>query len=126
MKLTKTCSTPTVDATLYRQLVDILFYFNHSQPDISFFVSVVSWFMQDLWKSHLKVAKNIFHYIKGTYQLGIKYCSIMNWLVGYNDSNWVRCGDENKYTSIYVFHLGSRPIVWSCKKKNLASLSITK
>jgi hypothetical protein len=42
VKLTKTCQTPKVDATLYRQLVDSLIYLTHSRPDISFVVSVVS------------------------------------------------------------------------------------
>jgi hypothetical protein len=32
-------------ATLYRQLVENLIYLTHSQPDISFVISVVYWFM---------------------------------------------------------------------------------
>jgi hypothetical protein len=31
--------------------------------------------MQDLQEIHWKVIKGIFHYFKGTYQLGIKYCN---------------------------------------------------
>jgi hypothetical protein len=45
VKLTKTCQTLVVDATLYRPLVDNLIYLTHSRLDISFVVSVVSWFM---------------------------------------------------------------------------------
>jgi hypothetical protein len=57
VKLTKTCQTPTVDATLYRQLVDSLIYLTHSRPDISFVVSVVSRFMQDPKEIHWKEVK---------------------------------------------------------------------
>jgi hypothetical protein len=45
VNLTNTCQTIIVDATLYRQLVDNIVYLTHSQPNISFVVSVVSWFM---------------------------------------------------------------------------------
>jgi hypothetical protein len=57
VKLTKTCQTPTVDATLYQQLVDNLIYLTHSRPNISFVVSVVSWFMQDPKEIHWKEVK---------------------------------------------------------------------
>jgi hypothetical protein len=42
VKLTKTCQTPIVNATLYQQLVNSLIYLTHSRPNISFVVSVVS------------------------------------------------------------------------------------
>jgi hypothetical protein len=47
VNLTKTCQTPTINATLYRQLVESRIYLTHSRPEISFIVDVVSWFMQD-------------------------------------------------------------------------------
>jgi hypothetical protein len=100
VKLTKECDSLKVDATLYRQLVGSLIYLTHNQPDISFVVSVVSRFMQDPKESHLKATKRIVHYIKGTYQLGIKYCSKnMNQLVGYTNLDWVGDGDDKKSTS---------------------------
>jgi hypothetical protein len=52
VNLTKTCKTPTIDATLYRQLIDNLICLTHSRPDISFVVSVVSQFMQDPKEIH--------------------------------------------------------------------------
>ena len=45
VKLTIECNTSLVDATLYRQLVGSLIYLTHSQPDLSFGVNLVSWFM---------------------------------------------------------------------------------
>ena len=45
VKLTVECTTPLVDATLYRQLVGSLIYLTHSQPDLSFSISLVSRFI---------------------------------------------------------------------------------
>ena len=42
VKLTATCSSPEVDATLYRQLVGSLLYLTHTRPDISFVVGIVA------------------------------------------------------------------------------------
>ena len=61
VKLTKEYHSSEVDTTIYQQLVGSLIYLNHSRPDISFVVSVVSQFMQDPWESHQKVVKRIVH-----------------------------------------------------------------
>jgi hypothetical protein len=42
VKLSTTCITPEVDATLHHQLVGILLYLNHTHPNISFVVGLVS------------------------------------------------------------------------------------
>ena len=47
VKLTKVCSSPEVNAALYRQLIDIFIYLTHNCPNLSFAISVVSRFMQD-------------------------------------------------------------------------------
>lgn len=75
MKLSKECDSLRIDATLYTQLVHSQIDLTHSHPSISFLVSVASTLMQNPKESHLKVAKRIICYIKGTFQVGIKYCS---------------------------------------------------
>jgi hypothetical protein len=57
VKLSTKCSTPLVDATLYRQLVGSLLYLTHSRPDISYAVGLVSRFMQEPHELHWKDAK---------------------------------------------------------------------
>jgi hypothetical protein len=42
IKLTTTCTSPEVDATLYRQLVGSLLYLTHTYPNISFVVGLVA------------------------------------------------------------------------------------
>jgi hypothetical protein len=47
-------------------------------------------------------------------------------LVGFTDSDWAGDNDDQKSTSGYVFHFSTGPLVWSCKKQKVVSLSTTK
>jgi hypothetical protein len=90
VKLTATCTSPEVDATLYRQLVGSLLYLTHTCPDISFVVGLVAWYMQMPHEIHWKVAKSILFYVRGTVQFEIHYSSGGTpLLVGFTDSDWV-------------------------------------
>ena len=51
-KLSVTCTTPEVDATLYRQLVGKLLYLTHTYPDLSFVVGLVARFMHQPHEIH--------------------------------------------------------------------------
>jgi hypothetical protein len=57
VNLTKTCQTPKVDGTCYRQMIDSIIYITHSRHEIFFTISVVSQFMQDPRESHWKSIK---------------------------------------------------------------------
>ena len=54
-----TCTSPKVDATLYRQLVGSLLYLTHSRPYLSFSVGHVAHYIQTPHESHWKAAKRI-------------------------------------------------------------------
>eukprot|EP00253_Pinus_taeda_P025978 PITA_25978 len=59
-KLSVTCTSPEVDATLYRQLVGKFLYLTHSRPDLSFAIGLIARFMQNPHESHWKGAKEYF------------------------------------------------------------------
>ncbi len=63
VKLSVNCTSPEVDATLYRQLVRKLLYLTHTRPDLSFVVGLVARFMQTPRESHWKAAKRILRYV---------------------------------------------------------------
>ena len=95
VKLSATCTSPEVDATLYCHLVGSLLYLNHSRPDLSFAVGHVSRYMKTPHESHRKETKRILRYIRGTIQSGTHY-SIGGkpLLVGFTDSDWVDDHDD--------------------------------
>eukprot|EP00253_Pinus_taeda_P030966 PITA_30966 len=124
VKLSVSCTSPEVDATLYRQLVGKLLYLTHTRPDISFAVGLVACFLQNPRESHWKAAKRILRYVRGTIQFGIHYSAKATpLLVGFTDSDWACDPDDRKSTAGYVFTLGSGPITWACKKQAAISLS---
>ena len=111
VKLSLTCTSPKVDATLYHQLVGNLLYLTHSRPDISFTVGLVARYMQHPHESHWKVAKRILQYIRRIVQFGINYSTVATpLLVGFTNSDWAGDPDERKSTAGYVFTLASGPI----------------
>eukprot|EP00253_Pinus_taeda_P002291 PITA_02291 len=123
-KLSVTCTSPEVDATLDHQLVGKLLYLTHTRPDLSFAVGLIARFMQNPHESHWKAAKRILRYVRGTVQFGIHYSAEASpLLVGFTDSDWAVDLDDRKSTAGYVFTLGLGPITWACKKQSAISLS---
>eukprot|EP00253_Pinus_taeda_P006160 PITA_06160 len=64
-KISLTCTSPEIDATLYHQLVGKLLYLTHTHPDLSFVVGLVSRFMQNPHEIHWKEDKRILRYVRG-------------------------------------------------------------
>eukprot|EP00253_Pinus_taeda_P011789 PITA_11789 len=65
VKLSVTCTSPKVDATLYRQLVGKFLYLTHTRPDLSFAVGLIAGFMQNPREIHWKAAKRLLRYVRG-------------------------------------------------------------
>eukprot|EP00253_Pinus_taeda_P002382 PITA_02382 len=123
-KLSVTCTSPKVDATLYYQFLGKLLYLTNTCPDLSFIVGLIAWFMQNPHESHWKATKSILHYVRGIVQFRIHYSAKASpLLVGFTNYDWVGDLDDRKSTAGYVFTLGFGPITWACKKQSSISLS---
>eukprot|EP00253_Pinus_taeda_P018351 PITA_18351 len=72
-KLSVTCTSPEVDATLYHQLVGKRLYLTHTCPDLSFVIGLIAQFMQNPHEIHWREAKRILRCVQGTVQFGIHY-----------------------------------------------------
>eukprot|EP00253_Pinus_taeda_P027355 PITA_27355 len=72
-KLSVTCNSPEVDATLYLQLVGKFLYLTHTRANLSFSAGLIARFMKKPHESHWKAAKRILRYVRGTVQFGIHY-----------------------------------------------------
>ncbi|KAK3038082.1 hypothetical protein RJ639_031636 [Escallonia herrerae] len=94
------------------------------RPDILFGVGLMSRYMEAPTTSHLKVAKRILWYIKGTLDYGIMYSSSQDFkLVGYCDSDWAGDKNDRKSTTGFVFYMGNSAFTWNSKKQPIVTLS---
>jgi hypothetical protein len=95
------------DATMYRQLVGSLIYLILSRLDFSHAIGVMSRYMQNPKKLHLKVVWRILRYVKGTLDDDILYkkngdCKLVSFCDSdYASDHYTRCS-----TTGYVFMLG--------------------
>ena len=66
---------------------------------------------------HLRAAKRVIQYIKGTSDFGVKFTRSKEFkLVGFSDSDWGGSIDDMRSTSGYCFAFGSSIFSWSSKK----------
>jgi hypothetical protein len=86
LKLGRDSTTPLVDATQYRSLVESLRYLVNTRPDLAYSVGYVSRFMERPTEEHLGAVKRIIRYVAGTTHLGCQYSRDDQMkLVGYCD-----------------------------------------
>ncbi|OIT28784.1 retrovirus-related pol polyprotein from transposon tnt 1-94, partial [Nicotiana attenuata] len=123
-KLRKDDGAEKVDESYFRSIIGCLMYLTATRPDILYAVSVLSRFMHCPSEVHLKAAKRVVRYIKGTINYGVKFHRSRNMeLFGYSDSDWGGSLDDMKSTSGYCFSLGSRMFSWCSKKQDTVAQS---
>lgn len=63
LRLTPDMGAPPVDSAHYQRMVGKLIFLNHTRPDISYAVSVVSRFMTHLQEPHATAVKHLYRYL---------------------------------------------------------------
>ncbi|XP_051137542.1 uncharacterized mitochondrial protein AtMg00810-like [Andrographis paniculata] len=87
-------------------------------------VGVCARFQSTPKESHLKAAKRILRYVKGTAELGLWYLNRSGLdLIGFTYSDWADCCDDRKSTTSGCFYIGDNIVNWCSKKQNSISLS---
>ncbi|XP_071687486.1 secreted RxLR effector protein 161-like [Rutidosis leptorrhynchoides] len=105
-------------------MVGSLMYLTVSRPDITLVVMVCARFQSNPKKSHSKAVVRIFHYLKGTPNLGVWYPQGSDfYLTAYTDADDGGFHVDRKSTSGSIQMLGNRLVSWSSKKQNCVSLS---
>ncbi|XP_074322806.1 secreted RxLR effector protein 161-like [Apium graveolens] len=123
-KLSKFEECEKVDPTYFKSLVGSLRYLTCTRPDILYSVGLISRYMEAPTITHMKAAKKILRYLKGTMDYGLLYHYSNEFkLVGYCDSDWAGDIDDRKSATGYVFFIGDTSFLLSSKKQTIVTLS---
>nr|GEU78164.1 ribonuclease H-like domain, reverse transcriptase, RNA-dependent DNA polymerase [Tanacetum cinerariifolium] len=123
-RLTKITERTMVNPTEYRSLIGCLRYLLHIRPDLSYYVGLLSHFMQEPKEQHMKAIRQVLRYVKRTKDHGITYKhNGGNKIHGYNDSSYGVNTQEGKGTTGIIFYYGESPISWSIQKQAIVALS---
>ncbi|XP_057811881.1 secreted RxLR effector protein 161-like [Salvia miltiorrhiza] len=124
IKLSKNDGGEKVDLTLFKSLVGSLRYLTCTRPYILYGTRLVSRYMEVPTTMHMKVAKRILHYLKGTINYGLLYSNTNQYkLVGYSDNDWAGDIDDHKSRSGFVFFMEDTAFMWMSKKQPIVTLS---
>jgi len=76
-----------VEEAFYKSLIGCLIYLTSTRPDILYEIGVFSRFLNCPKESHLKAAKRVLIYVKGTLNYGVKFSQSQDFkLQGYFDN----------------------------------------
>ncbi|XP_042511708.1 secreted RxLR effector protein 161-like [Macadamia integrifolia] len=96
----------------------------YTHSDISFAVGMLVIYVSNPGMDHWVAAKKVMRYLKGTREYMLTYkASDRLEVIGYSDSDYVRCLDSRKSTSGYIFLLAGGTISWKSKKQTCVSTS---
>ena len=112
--------------TYYQQIIGTLIYAAiGTWPDIAFAATRLSQFNNNPTKQHIKYAKYVLCYLKGTKELKIKYDGSSDaGLIGYSDSDWGENRDDCHSTSGHVFLMENGAISLASQQQKVVALSV--
>ena len=85
----------------------------------------LSQFNNNPTQEHIKYAKYVLRYLKGTKELKIKYDGRSDaGLIRYSDSDWGENRDDCHSTSGHVFLMANGAISWASQRQKTVALSV--
>lgn len=129
-----------VEIKTYQRLIGKLMYLSYgTRPDIAFAVGQLSKHNADPQAGHMKAAKRIVRYLKGTIHLGLIYGSHPKdegdtrapnapspfGLIGYGDSSYAGDLEDRKSVMGYCYFINGAIVSWCSKKQRTVSTSTT-
>lgn len=127
VKLQVTGDNLLLNPEAYRTLIGKLIYLTTTRPDISYSVQLLSQCMQAPTAVHIQCVKRVIRYLKGTSHKGILLASSSAaTLTTYYDNDWASCPTSPRSTTGFCILLGSSPISWKSKKRNVVAHSSAK
>ncbi|GJZ75487.1 putative RNA-directed DNA polymerase [Tanacetum coccineum] len=112
------------DKGRYQRMVGKLIYLSHTRPDIAYAMGVVSHFMHQPQKNHMKAVMRILRYLKGTTGHGVLFKPNGHLVTQlYTDADWAGDKGNQRSTSCYFTIVGGNLVTWRSKKQKVVSLS---
>ena len=111
----------------FQQLIGSLLYVQiGTRPDIAFAVSRLAQYASNPSSQHLRLAKYVLTYLKGSADYKLRYDGAGGeGLFGYSDSSYGDQTDDYHSTSGFVFLLADAAIAWSSRKQKTIAQSTT-
>jgi hypothetical protein len=106
-KLIRLDGDPLPDPIAYRHIIGALHYCTLTRSDISYIVNQLCQFLHYPTTEHLKAAKRVLRYLKGTPEHGLHFKPGSLQLHAYCDSDWVGHPLDRRSTTSYCVFLGS-------------------
>ncbi|KAI5441086.1 hypothetical protein KIW84_010519 [Lathyrus oleraceus] len=123
-KLALANGPPYSNTLKYRRLIGCLIYLTITRPKLTYYVHVLSQFMQTTLQDHWNATIRVLRYLKSSPGQGIVLPKNNNLqLVSFCDSDLASCPITSKSTSGYLMKLGKTPISWKTKKQVTISRS---
>ena len=112
--------------TYYQQIIGMLIYAAiGTRPDIAFVAMRLSRFNNNPTEEHIKYARYVLRYLKGTKELKIKYDGASDaGLIRFSDSDWGENRDDRHSTSGHVFLMANGAISWASQQQKMVALSV--
>jgi hypothetical protein len=111
----------------YMQIVgSILYAAIVTRPDIAYAAQALGRHLQSTGEEHIKGAKRVLRYLKGTSQIGLTFSGGKDQqqpLMGYCDSDWGGDEDTSRSTTGYIFIFGGGPVSWNSRLQPTVALS---
>jgi len=113
------------DGNRYAELVGSLLYFSTTtRPDFAFAVGVLSRFMSCPEKDHMRAAKGVLRYLRGTNRLGVMYGGNAA-LQGYVEADWAGHTDGRRSKTGFIFTSSGGTISSARKRQSTVATSTT-
>ncbi|GAA0182729.1 transmembrane signal receptor [Lithospermum erythrorhizon] len=112
------------DPSQYRRLVGRLLYLDFTRLDVTYYVHLLSQFLQQPIVSQWNVVLHVVKYLKGTANYGLFYSANTDLqLQAYCDSDWAKCPHTRRSTSGYCITIGGSLVSRKSKKQHTIAKS---
>lgn len=106
-----------------RAIGSLMYAMLGTRVDTAFSVSILSRYLANPGPAHIKAAKRVMHYLKGTSHIELAFRGTLKPLIGYTNADWAGDTQILRSTSGFLYNIGSGAISWSSKRQDTVSLS---